>query len=189
MQRPQQRGKYIPRPKEPEHKINHKILHSEVRITGVHPETGEKLESRVLPIAEALQIAQDLGVDLVEISSDVDPPICRVIEYSKFLYQNKQKEKEKKKNSQDVETKELRLTPTTDTHDLEFKTKHAQNWLANGCRVKCVVVFSGREMMFKDKGEMLLLKLSQMVGDVGKVEYLPKMEGKRMYMIMVPRKK
>lgn len=176
------RKPYRPVQKQREHKINGEIRHPEVRIT------GEGIESRVVTISEALRIAGEKGVDLVEITSTANPPVCKIIEYGKLLYEKKMKEKDNKKKQDQSEVKELRLTPTTDQHDLEFKKNHAVNWLQNGDKVKVVVVFKGRMIQYKEQGELLLLKLSQMLADHGKVEQLPKLEGFKMMMMVVPKK-
>lgn len=177
------RRPFRPVQKQREHKINTEIRHPEVRIT------GEEIESRIVSISEALRIANDLNVDLVEISPDAKPPVCKLIEYGKLMYEKKMKEKERKKKQEQSELKELRLTPTTDDHDLQFKTNNAIGWLKQGDRVKVVVVFKGRMIQHKSVGEILLLKLSQSLQDYGKVEQLPKLEGFKMTMIVVPKKK
>lgn len=168
--------------KEPEHNINERITHAEVRIT------GEGIEPRIVSRQEALRISREAGLDLVEIAPQAVPPVCKVIEYSKFLYELKQKEKDRKRNQQQAELKEMRLTPSTDDHDVEFKCRHARKWLGDGDRVKCVVVFKGRQMAHKEIGEMLLLKVYQKLEDCAKAESLPKMEGFKMFMMLVPKK-
>ena len=169
--------------KQREHRINEEIKHPMVRIT------GEGIESKVVSISEALRISREVGVDLVEIASDANPPVCKIIDYGKLMYEKKLRDKDKKKNADKSEIKELRLTPTTDDHDLEFKTNHAIKWLKNGDKVKAVVVFKGRMIQHKETGELLLLKLSQALQDYGKVDQLPKLEGFKMTMMVVPKKK
>jgi len=177
------RKPYRPIVKKREHKINEEIMHPEVRIS------GDKVESSIVPIQEALRLAKDLNVDLVEISPNANPPVCKLIEYGKLLYEKKLKDKEQKKNQVQSELKELRLTPTTDEHDIAFKTKNAIGWLKQGDKVKIVVVFKGRMIQHKSAGELLLLKLAQSLEDVGRAEQLPKLEGFKMTMIIVPIRK
>jgi len=140
-------------------------------------------------IQEALKIAEAQGLDLVEISPKVDPPVCRVVDYSKFLYQLKKKQKELKSKSVKVVVKEIRFGPNTDEHDYNFKLKHAQKFLEDGAKVKAFVFFKGRSILFKEKGEILLLKFAQDLEEIGKVERLPVLEGKRMIMFIAPKKK
>jgi len=163
------------------HKINKSILAKEVRII------GDGITSRICSIEEARQIAFERSMDLIEINSTIVPILCRVCDYKKFLYELKQRDKEKKKNQVQSETKELRLTPTTDEHDLAFKTKHAEHWLREGNRVRAVVVFRGREMLFKNQGHDILARLAKNLEEVGKIELAPKMEGKRMFSVIVPK--
>lgn len=174
---------YRPVQKQRLHKINEEIKHPNVRVT------GDDIESQVVTIHEALRMAREAGVDLVEIAPNATPPVCKIIEYGKLLYEKKKKDKENKKNQDQVEIKELRLTPSTDEHDLQFKSKNAMKWLADGNKVKAVVVFKGRMIKYKEMGEILLLKLSIMLEDHGKVEQLPKLEGFKMAMIIIPKKK
>lgn len=142
-----------------------------------------------MSIQEALKIAEAQGLDLVEISPKVDPPVCRVVDYSKFLYQLKKKQKELKSKSVKVVVKEIRFGPNTDEHDYNFKLKHAQKFLEDGAKVKAFVFFKGRSILFKEKGEILLLKFAQDLEEIGKVERLPVLEGKRMIMFIAPKKK
>jgi len=174
---------YRPIQKQREHKINEEIRHPNVRVT------GDDIESQVVTIQEALRMAREAGVDLVEIAPSANPPVCKIIEYGKLLYEKKRKDKENKKNQDQVEIKELRLTPSTDEHDLQFKCNNAMKWLADGNKVKAVVVFKGRMIKYKEMGEILLLKLSVMLEDHGKVEQLPKLEGFKMTMMVIPKKK
>jgi len=148
---------------------------------------GENIEVGVYPIQDALRIAQEQGLDLVEISPQADPPVCKIIDYNKFLYENKRKEKEMKAKSKSAEVKEIRFTPGTDEHDFDFKSKHAESFLKEGNKVKAYVQFKGRAIMFKERGELLLLKFAERLAEVGQPEALPKMEGKRMLIIFAPK--
>ncbi|MGU9939938.1 MULTISPECIES: translation initiation factor IF-3 [Empedobacter] len=168
--------------KEDQHKINDKIDAKEVRVV------GEGIEPGVYPISKALELAQEQGLDLVMISEKAVPPVCRVVEYKKFLYEQKKKEKELKAKQQKVVVKEIRFGPQTDDHDYEFKRRHARSFLEEGSKLKAYVFFKGRSIIFKDQGEILLLRLAQDLEDVGKVEQMPKLEGKRMIMMMGPKK-
>lgn len=134
-------------------------------------------------------MADELELDLVEISPKADPPVCRIVDYSKFLYQQKKKQKEMKAKSVKVVVKEIRFGPNTDDHDFNFKLKHAQKFLEEGAKVKAFVFFKGRSILFKDQGEILLLRFAQELEEVGKVEQMPKLEGKRMTMFLSPKKK
>ena len=134
-------------------------------------------------------MAQELELDLVEISPNADPPVCRIVDYSKFLYSLRKKEKEQKAKQSNVTVKEIRFGPNTDDHDFEFKLKHARKFLEEGSKVKAYVFFKGRTIVFKERGEILLLKFAQELEDVAAVEQLPKLEGKRMIMMFNPRKK
>lgn len=167
----------------PEHRINQYIKSPMVRIV------GEGIESRVISIEEALKIAREMEMDLVEISPTAEPPVCKVIDYKKFLYDKKKREKEQKAKSKQSEVKEIRFTPNTDDHDFEFKAKHAEKFLQDGNKVKCFVQFKGRAILFKDRGELLLLKFADRLLEFGAPEALPKMEGRRMLMMMAPKKK
>ncbi|ADX67970.1 Translation initiation factor IF-3 [Weeksella virosa] len=149
---------------------------------------GDGIESKIYPIAEALELAEEQGLDLVMISEKAVPPVCRVVEYKKFLYEQKKREKELKAKQQKVVVKEIRFGPQTDDHDFDFKKKHARSFLEEGSKLKAYVFFKGRSIIFKDQGEILLLRLAQELEDVGKVEQLPKLEGKRMIMMMAPKK-
>jgi translation initiation factor IF-3 len=136
---------------------------------------------------DALRMAQEQGLDLVEISPQADPPVCKIIDYNKFLYEKKRKEKEMKAKSKSAEVKEIRFTPGTDDHDFDFKSKHAEAFLKEGNKVKAYVQFKGRAIMFKERGELLLLKFAERLAEVGQPESLPKMEGKRMLIIFAPK--
>ncbi len=174
------RGRIMPR-KEAEHRINNFIRASTVRLV------GENVPMGVYPLADALKIAQQLELDLVEISPQADPPVCKVVEYNKFLYDKKRKEKEMKAKSKSAELKEIRFTPGTDDHDFDFKARHAEKFLQDGNKVKAYVQFKGRAIMFKERGELVLLKFAERLADFGQPEGLPKLEGKRMLMIVAPK--
>lgn len=150
---------------------------------------GEGVEPKICSIDEAMKIANNLGLDLVEISPNVDPPVCKVIDYKKFIYDQKKKQKAIKSKAQKVVIKELRFGPNTGEHDFDFKLKHAKSFLADGAKVKAFVFFRGRSIVFKDQGQILLLKLAQALEDIGVVENMPKLEGKKMIMIIAPKKK
>jgi translation initiation factor IF-3 len=141
----------------------------------------------VIPIKKALELADNLELDLVEISPNSDPPVCKIIDYQKFLYQQKKKQKEIKAKTAKVVVKEIRFGPNTDDHDYNFKLKHAIRFLEEGAKVKPYVFFKGRSIIYSEKGEILLLRLAQDLEDVGKVEQLPKLEGKRMTMLVTPK--
>ncbi|VAW17039.1 Translation initiation factor 3 [hydrothermal vent metagenome] len=150
---------------------------------------GENVENPgVYPLSEALNIAGSMDLDLVEISPNADPPVCKVIDYSKFLYQQKKKQKEMKAKATKVVLKEIRFGPQTDEHDFQFKLKHAEKFLKDGAKVKAFVFFKGRSILFKEQGEILLLRFATELEDIGKVEQLPKLEGKRMTMYISPKK-
>lgn len=148
---------------------------------------GEGAE--ILPIAEALAKADEEELDLVEISPKADPPVCRIIDYKKFLYNQKKKEKEIKSKQAKVVVKEVRFGPNTDDHDFEFKLNHAKKFLEEGSKLKAFVFFKGRTIVFKERGEILLLRFAQELEDYGVVEQMPKLEGKRMIMMISPKKK
>lgn len=150
---------------------------------------GENIKVDVYPTSVAIKMAQDLGLDLVEISPNADPPVCKIIEYSKFKYEQKKKQKEIKANAQKTVVKEIRFGPNTDDHDFNFKVKHALKFLAEGAKVKAYVHFAGRSIVYKERGEILLLKFAQSLEEVGKVEEMPRLEGKRMYMMVAPKGK
>ncbi len=150
---------------------------------------GEGFEPGVYSIEEALKIAADQGVDLVEIAPNVDPPVCKVVDYKKFLYEQKKKQKEIKAKAAKVVVKEIRFGPHTDDHDFNFKKNHAIKFLQDGCKVKAFVFFRGREIVFKQQGEILLLRFANELEEYGKAEQLPLLEGKRMLMVLTPKKK
>ena len=174
------RGRFVPR-REAEHRINHFIRVPQVRLVGDNVEVG------VYSIQDAMRIAQQQQLDLVEISPNADPPVCKVVDYNKFLYDKKKKEKEMKAKSKAAEVKEIRFTPGTDDHDFDFKAKHAENFLKDGNKVKAYVQFKGRAIMFKERGELVLLKFAERLAEFGQPEGLPKLEGKRMLMVIAPK--
>ena len=149
---------------------------------------GDDIESSVVSISKALQIAEQRGVDLVEISPNAEPPVCRLIDYSKFIYQQKKHQKEIKAKQVKVDVKEIRFGPQTDDHDYNFKLKHAQGFLSDGDKVKAYVFFKGRSILFKEQGEVLLLRFAADLEEYGKVEQMPQLEGKRMIMFLAPKK-
>ena len=163
------------------YKINEQIQAREVRVV------GENVEQGIFPIAQALIMAKAQSLDLVEISPNAVPPVCRVIDYSKFKYEQKKKQKEIKANAQKVVIKEIRFGPNTDDHDFEFKLKHATTFLKEGAKVKAYVHFVGRSIVFKDRGLQLLDRFSKGLEEVGKIEQEPKLEGKRMIMFLAPK--
>ena len=150
---------------------------------------GEEVEPKICSIDEALKISRNLGLDLVEISPNVDPPVCKVIDYKKFIYDQKKKLKTIQSKAQKVVIKELRFGPNTGEHDFEFKLKHAKSFLQDGAKVKAFVFFRGRTIVFNEQGQILLLRLAHALEDVGIVEDMPKLDGKKMIMIIAPKKK
>ncbi len=148
---------------------------------------GEDIQSAIYPIKEALRIAEELEMDLVEISPDANPPVCKVMDYKKFIFDQKKKQKEIKAKATKIVIKEIRLGPQTDDHDFEFKLNHAKRFLQEGNKVKVEVIFRGRSIVYKDQGEIMLLKFAQELEEFGKVESLPKLEGKRMMMLVAPK--
>ncbi|WP_276131795.1 translation initiation factor IF-3 [Polluticoccus soli] len=181
--RPKGKPYFKPRVPQNEHRLNREITAAEVRVV------GEGIEPGVYPLAEALKMAEAQEVDLVEISPNAVPPVCRLIDYKKFLYEKKKKDKEQKAKSKQSEVKEIRFTPNTDDHDFDFKAKHAEKFLQEGNKVKCYVQFKGRAIMFQERGELLLLKFAERLAEVGALESMPKMEGRRMFAIFTPKKK
>lgn len=150
---------------------------------------GDNVEPSVMSIREALDKSVELELDLVEISPDAKPPVVKIMDYKKFLYEQKKREKVMKAKASKVTVKEIRFGPNTDDHDYEFKKKHAEGFLKDGAKLKAYVFFKGRSIVYKDKGEILLLKLAQELEEVGKVEQLPRLEGKRMTMFIAPKNK
>jgi translation initiation factor IF-3 len=178
------RGAFNPRFKkeqQQEHRTNYMIKVPEVRLV------GENIEPGIYPTPDALKIAQSQELDLVEISPGANPPVCKIIDYNKFLYEEKKKKKEMKAKAKTSEVKEIRFTPNTDDHDFEFKVKHAEKFLMDGDKVKAHVQFKGRAIMFKERGELLLLKFADRLKEVGALEGMPKMEGKRMLVMFAPK--
>ena len=168
--------------KEPEHLINERINVPMVRVV------GEGIEPTIMNTREALAKAYADGLDLVMISPSATPPVCKIIEYQKFLYEQKKREKERKANSTKVVIKEIRLSPQTDEHDFDFKLKHAIRFLQEGNKVKVDVFFRGRAIVYKEQGETQLLKFAEALLEYGKPEVMPRLEGKRMLMIIAPKK-
>ncbi|QXP74860.1 translation initiation factor IF-3 [Tenacibaculum sp. AHE15PA] len=169
--------------KEDQHRINDKIKYvEEVRLV------GENIEVGVYALEKAKEIAREQELDLVEISPKAVPPVCKVIDYKKFLYEQKKRDKALKSKATKVIVKEIRFGPQTDEHDYEFKKKHAIKFLQDGAKLKAFVFFKGRSIVFKEQGQILLLKLAQELEDYGKVEQMPKLEGKRMIMFIAPKK-
>ena len=150
---------------------------------------GDQVEPNIYPLDEALTIARNLELDLVEISPNAEPPVCKAIDYKKFIYDQKKKQRSIKSKAQKVVIKELRFGPNTGEHDFDFKLKHARSFLLAGSKVKAFVFFRGRTIIFKDKGHILLLRLAQALEDVGVVENMPELEGKKMIMMIAPKKK
>ena len=143
-------------------------------------------ESRVVSLQEALRLAESMEMDLVQIVPDADPPVCRVVDYQKFLYQQRRRQKEQKANAQKIVVKEIRFGPNTDDHDYDFKLKHAMSFLEDGAKVKAQVYFKGRSIVFKDQGEMLLLRFAKDLEEYAKVDQMPQLDGKRMTMFLSP---
>lgn len=186
--RPFNRG---PRP--PEHNINNFIRATEVRLVGdnldeISAAVGETVESGIYSTSKLQKFAEEIGLDLVEITPNADPPVVRIVDYNKFLYQKKKREKELKANQVKVDLKEIRFGPETGEHDFEFKLRHAKTFLSEGNKVKAYVQFRGRAIVFKERGELLLLRFMKELEEYGAAEQLPKLEGKRMMVIMTPKK-
>lgn len=177
----QRRRQFTPRQTEPEHRINERIRVPEIRLV------GDNVEQGVYSTDKARQLAEEQGLDLVEIAPTANPPVCKIVDYKKFLYEKKKKEKEIKAKASKTVIKEIRFTPNTDEHDLEFKTKHAEKFLQEGAKVKAYVQFKGRAIMFKERGELILLKLAQSLEDIGTLEQMPKLEGRRMIAFLAPK--
>ena len=181
MNRPFQR-KGGPHKKEAAHNINHYVTSPIIRVV------GDNMEPKIISLREALTLAEQMNLDLVEISPQANPPVCKIMDYQKFLYEQKKKQKEIKAKSAKVVIKEIRLGPQTDDHDFEFKVNHAVKFLKEGCKVKVDVFFKGRSIVYKDQGELILLKFAKAVEEHGKPEQLPRLEGKRMIMILNSKK-
>lgn len=165
-----------------EYRINQEIRSREVRLI------GDNVEQGVYTVQDAQRIANDLELDLVEISPNVNPPVCRVVDYQKFIYQQKKHQKEQKAKAVKVVVKEIRFGPQTDDHDYNFKLKHAKSFLGEGAKVKAYVFFRGRSIVFKEQGEVLLLRFANDLEDYAKVESMPVLEGKRMTIMLAPKK-
>ncbi|MFA0963767.1 translation initiation factor IF-3 [Roseivirga sp. BDSF3-8] len=178
--RPRSRRPQRGRVEEP-YRVNERIRVPKVRVV------GENVKVDIYDTDTARRMAQEQGLDLVEISPKADPPVCKIIDYSKFKYEQKKKQKEIKAKAQKTVVKEIRFGPNTDDHDFDFKLKHAMNFLKEGAKVKAYVHFAGRTIVFKERGEILLLKFAQALEELGKVEQLPKLEGKRMTVILAPK--
>lgn len=163
------------------YRVNERIRSPRVRVV------GENVNIGIYSIHEALRMAEEMSLDLVEISPKADPPVCKIIDYSKFKYEQKKKQKEIKARAQKTVVKEIRFGPNTDDHDFNFKVKHGINFLKDGAKVKAYVHFVGRTIVFKERGEILLLRFIQELEDYGKVEQMPKLEGKRMIVILAPK--
>jgi translation initiation factor IF-3 len=168
---------------QPAHKINNRITAKVVRVV------GDEIKGEVMSIQDALRLADRMELDLVEISPNADPPVCKVIDYQKFLYQQKKKQKEAKAKAAKVIVKEIRFGPNTDDHDYNFKLRHAMKFLEEGAKVRAYVFFKGRSILFKEQGEVLLLRFANDLEEYGKVEQLPRLEGKRMIISFSPKKK
>lgn len=180
---PQQQRRDPRQAKQAPNNINEHIRAREVRLVGDNVTTG------IYSIQEARAIAQELELDLVEISASAEPPVCKVLDYQKYLYQQKKKAKEIKAKSTKVVVKEIRFGPQTDDHDYNFKLKHAMGFLKEGAKVKAYVFFKGRSILFKEQGEVLLLRFANDLEEYGKVEQMPLLEGKRMIIMLAPKKK
>ncbi len=164
------------------HRINERITAPMVRVV------GENVDNEIHSIKDALKIADEMGLDLVEISPNANPPVCKLMDYKKFLFDQKKKQKEIKAKATKVVVKEIRLGPQTDDHDFEFKLNHAKRFLEEGAKVKVEVFFHGRSIAYKEQGEIMLLRFAQALQDYGKLEAMPKLEGKRMMMMVAPKK-
>ncbi|MEP7320593.1 MAG: translation initiation factor IF-3 [Saprospiraceae bacterium] len=188
---PNQRG--LPFKKDYGFRVNAEIKVPEVRLVGdnLHElviEGEPPIESGVYSIRQVLRWAEQLALDVVEISPNATPPVCRIIDVNKYLFQKEKKEKELKAKTVKAEIKEIRFGPNTDDHDFDFKLKHAQNFIQEGCKVRAFVFFKGRSVVFKDRGELLLLKFIKELDDIAACESLPKLEGKKMFILLTPRK-
>jgi translation initiation factor IF-3 len=165
-----------------QYRVNERIRAKEVRVV------GENVEQGIYSVSEALRMAQNQGLDLIEISPNADPPVCRIADFQKFLYQQKKRQKEQKAKSVKIVVKEIRFGPQTDDHDYNFKLKHAKSFLEEGAKVKAYVFFKGRSILFKEQGEVLLLRFANDLEDHGKVEQMPALEGKKMIIMLAPKK-
>ncbi len=179
-----QRGRSKKKEQKLFYRINEQIKAPQVRVVGDNIEGGNK----ILPLQDALKLAEQLELDLVEINPNAQPPIVKIVDYSKFLYEQKKKLKEQAKKSAKVEVKELRFTPNTDDHDLQFKLNHARKFLEQGNKVKATVFYKGRSILFKDKGRELLDKFVEALSDIAEIEQQPKFEGRRLVLMLKPLK-
>ena len=175
-------------------RLNDEIRTTEIRLVGdnlavLSEKTGETIEAGVYSIRQALAIAEKAEMDLVEINENAVPPVCRIVDYNKFLYEKRKREKELKANAVKTVIKEVRFSPDTHDHDFDFKLRHAEGFLKEGAKVKAYVMFKGREIAFKERGELLLLKFIQALEDFGTPEAMPKLEGRRMFVFIGPKKK
>ncbi len=180
--RPPMHGPRMPRKEEP-YAINERIRAKEVRVV------GDNVENGIYPIQQALKMADEMELDLIEISPTAQPPVCKILDYSKVLYQQKKRLKEQRAKATKVVVKEIRFGPQTDDHDYNFKLKHAQSFLQEGSKVKAYVFFKGRSILFKEQGEVLLLRFANDLEELGKVEQMPVLEGKRMIIMISPKKR
>lgn len=176
-------GKPVRQEPKEEHRINEKIVAPQIRLV------MEGEEPKVMSVREAIALAEEQEMDLVEISPNAVPPVCKILDYRKFLYNQKRKQKELKAKQSKIVIKEIRFGPNTDDHDFNFKLEHARKFLEEGSKVKAYVFFRGRTIVFKDRGEILLLKFAQELADLGVLEQMPKLEGKRMTIMINPKKK
>jgi translation initiation factor IF-3 len=188
------RKRFSRRPEKPQFRTNREIRIPKIRLVGenlndISEVAGKTIESGIYYTNDALKWADAMDLDLVEISPKADPPVCRIIDYKKFLYNKKKKERELKAKTSKTVIKEIRFGPNTDDHDFEFKLRHAQKFLSDGAKVKAYVHFRGRTIVFKERGELLLLKFLKELEEFGAAEALPKMEGRRMTVIVSPKKK
>lgn len=168
---------------EPQYAINEEITSPEVRVV------GENVEQGVYPLSKALQMAEDMELDLIQITANANPPVCRIYDYQKFLYQQKKHQKEQKAKQVKVVTKEIRFGPQTDDHDFEFKLNHAKKFLSDGDKVRAYVFFKGRQILFQEQGKIMLLKFADQLEEYGKVDQMPFLEGKKMTILISPVKK
>lgn len=187
------RRKKIVRKPEPKFNVNRNIGAQQIRLVGdnlteVSEAAGKTVESGIFPTPQVLNWARDMELDLVEISPNAEPPVCKITDFKKFLYEKKKKDKAVKAKTAKTVVKEIRFGPNTDDHDFNFKLKHAQKFLTDGAKVKAYVHFRGRSIVFKDRGELLLLRLLNELADYGAAEELPKLEGRRMIVIVTPKK-
>ena len=182
MARPRKRNNFKRRDTRPEFRINENIRVREIRLV------GDNVENGIYSTHKALNMARNMQLDLIEIVAKAKPPVCKIEDYSKFLYNKKKREKELKQKTQKTVIKEIRFTPNTDEHDFNFKLKHAEKFLNEGAKVKAYVHFKGRNILFKERGEVLLLKFVQQLSEIGAIEQMPRLEGRRMFVFIAPKK-